>query len=183
MSSPNAYEQLVRDLALECALPASIGLALVAVESGFEPYAWNPEPRYNYLWDVKNNRPFRRLTAAELASKLPPKDFPAPAGVDPDAEYWGQQASWGLGQLMGANARALGYKGKFLTGLVDPAVGLRLAFRHLYSIRTHFLVSAGWQGVVAAYNAGSPRKTSDGTWENQEYVDKIAAAMGGTWPS
>lgn len=177
------YEQMVRDTAASLGLPEEICLALVQVESGFDPDAWNPEPRYNYLWDVKANKPFRRLTPQELASKFPPKDFPAPAGVDPDAEYWGQQASWGLGQLMGANARALGFKSKFMAHLASyPSEGLRLALIHLTNVAMHFLPSTGWQGVVAAYNAGSPRKNPDGTWQNQQYVDKIDRALGGKWP-
>ncbi len=180
---PTPYEPLVMEMARAHQLPEAVCLALVAVESAFDPSAWNPEPKYNYLWDVKRNKPFRRLAADELASKFPPRDFPAPPGVDPDAEYWGQQASWGLGQLMGANARALGYAGKFLPGLVlDPAEGLRLAFEHLSRIRKQFHAATGWQGVVAAYNAGSPRKLPDGAWANQQYVDKIARALGGAWP-
>lgn len=178
----NGIRELPVTLAVEYGIPAAIALALVQVESGFNPYGWNPEPKYNYLWDIKNNRPFRRLTAQELACKFPPRDFSAPAGVDPDAEYWGQQASWGLGQLMGANARGLGFKGKFLTELCDPTVGLRLALLHLSKTREQFLPRAGWQGVMAAYNAGSPRKADDGTWDNQEYVDKIDKALGGVWP-
>jgi soluble lytic murein transglycosylase-like protein len=182
-TAPGTYQALAAEAAVELGIPVEIGAALVAVESGFDPDAWNPEPRYNYLWDVRKNAPFRRLKPEELASKLPPQDFPAPPGVDPDAEYWGQQASWGLGQLMGANARALGFKGKYLTGLASrPDVALRLAFLHLSRIRDHFLKNTGWEGVMAAYNAGSPRRAPDGKWENQRYVDKIAAALGGAWP-
>ncbi|GAB6037647.1 transglycosylase SLT domain-containing protein [Fundidesulfovibrio butyratiphilus] len=182
-SSPGVFSSFVTDMAPGYRIPPEIALALVHVESGGCYDAWNPEPRYNYLWDVRENRPFKRLTPAELASKYPPKGFPAPPGVDPDAEYWGQQASWGLGQIMGANARALGYNGKFLTGLCEPGVGLSYALQHLSRLRDQFLASTGWPGVLAAYNAGSPRKTPDGTWENQAYVDKIALALGGAWPS
>ncbi len=174
---------LVHDVAVSVNVLPSIALALVQVESTYDSTAWNPEPRYRYLWDVRRNRPFRRLTEQELASKFPPRDFPAPSGVDPDAEYWGQCASWGLGQLMGANARALGYAGKFLTGLVaDPSGCLRLALVHLTRLHAQFGPSTGWQGTLAAYNAGSPRRAEDGTWVNQEYVDKISRALGNEWP-
>ncbi len=179
-----ALAPLIAEMGARYTLPGPIVLALVQVESGYCPDAWNPEPRYNYLWDVKANRPFRRLTSVELASKYPPKDFPAPPGVDPDAEYWGQQASWGLGQIMGANARGLGYQGRFLPGLAASASeGLLYALLHLAKLRDRFFSVAGWPGVVAAYNAGSPRKTPAGTWENQAYVDRIATALSGRWPA
>jgi hypothetical protein len=175
---------MISETAASLSIPPAIALALVQVESGGDPTAWRPEPRYNYLWNVKANKPFRQLTPAELASKLAPPDFPAPSDTGAQGEFEGQQASWGLGQLMGANARALGFTGKFLTGLVfDPAEGLRLALLHLSKIQEQFLPSTGWQGVMAAYNAGSPRKNPDGTWENQAYVDKVGVALGGRWPA
>lgn len=180
---PGMYEPLVYEMAGAFKLPPAFCVALVQVESGFDPDASRAEPRYNYLWDVAKNRPFRRLTSEELASASAPKDFPSPPGVSRDTEFQFQKTSWGLGQLMGANARALGFKGKFLTRLCsDPATGLQLAFLHLSKIRDQFLKSTGWQGVAAAYNAGSPRRNPDGTWENQVYVDKVARAMGGAWP-
>ena len=70
--------------------------AIAERESGYRPWAYNPEPRYRYLWDVKRGKPFRPLTELELLSKFPPKDFPAPPDTDPDQEFWAQQASWGM---------------------------------------------------------------------------------------
>ena len=87
-------------------LPPLLITALVEQESAGDPYAWNPEPRYRYLWDVKRNAPFRTPTEAERASEIPPHDFPT-LGGDRDQEWWGQQASWGLMQVMGAVAREL----------------------------------------------------------------------------
>ncbi|GFK94760.1 hypothetical protein NNJEOMEG_02607 [Fundidesulfovibrio magnetotacticus] len=177
------YEQLVADVAQELLIPVSLALALVQVESGFDPTAWNPEPRYRYVVDCRTGKPFRTLTPEERGVSVPPADFPAPAGADRDAEWWGQRASWGLCQVMGANARALGYRGKFLTGLCcDPAEGVRLGLKHLRKLADHFLPATGWQGVMAAYNAGSPRRAPGGAWENQDYVDKIASALNGAWP-
>src|ERR1035437_1537296 len=88
----------------------SLLAALAWKESSFDPYAWNPEPKYRYFVDVRTETPFRRVTDAEVASKFPPADFRSLKG-DPDQEWWGQQASWGLCQLMGAGARQLGFHG------------------------------------------------------------------------
>ncbi|MFZ5426468.1 MAG: transglycosylase SLT domain-containing protein [Thermodesulfobacteriota bacterium] len=179
----STYEPLVREMARANNIPEALGVALVEVESGFDPDSVRAEPRYKYLWNVKTNRPFRRISDEELASCSAPKDFPSTPGVSRDTEFLLQKTSWGLGQLMGANARALGFKGKFFTRLCsDPAEGLRLAFLHLSNIARPYLPSTGWQGVMAAYNAGSPRRAADGSWANQEYVDKIARALGGAWP-
>ncbi len=178
---PN-IETLIVNKAVDRGLPAQLVAALVTKESSGNQWAWNPEPRYRYLWDVKANKPFRKLTEAELLSKFPPKDFPAPAGVDPDAEWWGQQSSWGYLQVMGAVAREHGYTGKFLGGLYDPDMNFEFGCRHLAWLAKRYLASAGWPGVVAAYNAGSPRVLWDGIFENQAYVDQVKTIMGGVWP-
>lgn len=100
--------------------------AICEQESTYRPNAWNPEPRFRWFWDVRRNKPFRPITPIEALSKFPPKDFPAPVGVDADAEYWGQQASWGLMQVMGAVARQMGFKGAFLTETLNPTINLDL---------------------------------------------------------
>ena len=88
-------------------------------ESSWDPYAWNPEPDYRYLWDVKLKRPFRKLTPWERSSETPPEDFHALIG-DRDQEWWGQQISWGLMQVMGGVAREQGFSGRYLTQLCEP---------------------------------------------------------------
>ena len=112
-------------------VPRPLALAVTEQESAFDPWAWNPEPRYRYLWDVLLKNPFRKLTPAEDASEIPPLDFAAYRGVPTDAEWWGQQASWGLMQVMGAVARERGFLGRFLSQLCDPSEGLEYACRHL----------------------------------------------------
>lgn len=126
--------------------------ALVSVESSWCPWAWNPEPRYRYLWDVRAGRPFRRLTAAEEASEWPPEDFATWRG-DTDQEWWGQQASWGLCQVMGAVAREHGCTEPYLPALCDPATGILYGCLHLRALRRRWSLEADY---VAAYNAGRP---------------------------
>ena len=151
--------------------------AIVHIESGGDPWAWNPEPRYRYFWDVRNKRPFRTLHALELESKMPPKDFydlRGFRGVDADQEWWGQQASWGLMQLMGGLARELGYAGAYLSSLCDPGTNLQLGCRHLRALldwadRGNIAEPVTWN-AVAAYNGGR------GGWSwpgPQAYASKV----------
>lgn len=162
--------------ARERQLPLPLVLAIIQVESGGDQYAWNPEPKYRYLWDVKRKAPFRALTDAENSSEIPPADFLSAAG-DRDAEWWGQQASWGAMQLMGACARELGFVGH-LPRLCDSHLGVDFGCRHLAAMRDRFLGKFGWGGVIAAWNAGSPRFDGVGVFVNQPYVNKVVAAGG-----
>lgn len=131
--------------------------AVVLKESSGDPWAWNPEPRYRYFWDVKKHQPFRRLVLAEGQSEIPPDDFRALAG-DPDQEWWGQQASWGLMQIMGAVAREQGFEAPYLPALCQVDVNLRHGCLHL----SRHLEWAGGEIVkaLAAYNGGR------GGWSN-----------------
>jgi len=152
--------------------------AMIEVESEGNPWAWNPEPHYRWFWDVKQHRPFRTVSETEIRAERPPADFYCLAG-DPDQEWWAQQASWGLMQVMGAVARERGYMAPYLPSLCDPAANLDYACRHLSVLRGRYVQAYGWPGVIAAYNAGSPRRAGDGSFENQDYVDKVMAKLSG----
>lgn len=110
----------------------SLTLAVIWKESTGDQWAYNPEPRYRWLWDVRRQMPFRAATAQELSSMTPPKDWPCLAG-DPDQEWWAQMASWGLMQPMGAVARERSFRGNYLTQLVDPHLNIRIGTSHLWS--------------------------------------------------
>lgn len=151
------------------AIPQHLLAAICAKESSFEPWAWNPEPPYKYLWDVSQNTPFRALTTQERASEVPPVDFPR-LGGDRDQEWWGQQASWGLAQCMGAVAREHGFRGVFFTKLCDPEIGLEFSCRLLKKLLTRY----DQADAVSAYNAGRP--TID---NHDKYVRPILAWSAG----
>lgn len=141
--------------------------AICLVESSGEQFAWNPEPRYRYLWDVKRNKPFRPLSINETLGKFPPQDFKAIAG-DSDQEWWGQQASWGLMQIMGAVARERGFRDPFLPALCDVETNLFWGCAHL----GHVLEWANGDihKAAAAWNAGT------GGWlgtAGQAYAQKV----------
>ena len=155
----------------------SLLAALAWKESSFDPFAWNPEPRYQYLVNVRTGLPFRRLSPAEIASSTPPSDFPTVCG-DPDNEWQAQRASWGLCQLMGAVARELGFHGPYLPALVKPDVNLDLGAHHLSKQIARFGTAADG---LSAYNAGSPVQSNRGDYVLPilRVADAIAAQNGG----
>lgn len=157
-------------------LPLALVRAIIQVESSGDAAAWKVEPPYRYLVDCRTHRPFRKLTAAEVASEMAPLDFPRPSYSSRDTEWWGQQASWGPMQIMGAVAREYGFAGHF--PLLCGPMGVTFGCMHLSRLAGRFHEAHGWEGVAAAYNAGTPRHRPGGTWENQAYVDKVRAAGG-----
>lgn len=163
----------IHTLVSQHAMPrlVEVAEAIVQVESGGNPFAWNPEPAYRYVWDVKRNIPFK-LGEDIVRSPVPPKDFPTLAG-DQDQEWWGQRASWGLMQVMGAVARELGYREPYLPELCLPDTNIQYGCLHLKALHRLYAGKFGLMGVVAAYNAGSPRLLRNGKFENQRYVDKV----------
>jgi len=122
---------LARVRAQQYSLDPALVCAVIEQESKWDRWAINPEPDYAYLWDVEAGKPFRKLLPAERFAEKPPTDFPFYRGEDRDAEWWGQQMSWGLMQVMGAVARECGFKGRFLTEICDVNYGLEYGCRHL----------------------------------------------------
>lgn len=154
----------------------SLILAIVRVESDGQFQAYRAEPRYRYLFDVEKLKPFRALTDEEQVQEHAPKDFPFYESVSSrTTEFRGQQASWGPMQVMGATARELGFTGQFPL-LCNDTDGMFFGCFFLSDLRNRFLKDFGWAGVVAAYNAGSPRFNEYGEFVNQAYVDEVAKA-------
>lgn len=143
--------------------------AQVQVESGGRAWAWNPEPAYRYFWDVKASAPFRKVTTLEALSENAPQDFPCLAG-DKDQEWWAQQASWGLLQIMGAVAREHGFKGLYLTELCDPVINLTLGCKHLSELLDW--AKGNTTQALAAYNGGKGGNNAL-PFRNQVYADRV----------
>ena len=158
-------------------LPRQLIAGIILTESGGDLYAYKTEPAYRYLVDITTGRPFRSLTPAEIASETAPADFPHLTISSRDTEWWGQQASWGPMQVMGAVARELGYLQPF-PALCSLAYGIDIGCHHLATLRDRFLNRYGWRGVAASYNAGIPREVTPGVFTNQEYVDRVARNHG-----
>lgn len=155
-------------------LSADLVQAVSTVESSGNRWAWNPEPKYRYFWDVKRKRPFRAVTEAEISSERPPLDFRGLI-ADHDQEWWAQQASWGLMQVMGAVARERGFAEPYLTQLLDAEYGLELGCRHLAAL---FAWSRGdLRSALAAYNGGPSGNKPGEPLRNAEYADKVLAEL------
>lgn len=146
-----AYRGAIEQAARLHGVDPDVVEAMVLQESTGRPWAWNPEPKYRWFWDVQQRRPFRTLTPAEIASKWPPHDFPA-LTAERDQEWWGQQASWGLLQVMGAVARERGFNGLYLTELSEPSVGLFVGCKHFAGL-VRLAEGDIWK-AVGMYNAG-----------------------------
>jgi soluble lytic murein transglycosylase-like protein len=180
MISRTTWTGDIASAAAAARVPPDLIEAIVIVESSGNPNAINAEPRYPYLWDVAAWKPFRELSRDELASKLPPPDFRSIAG-DRDQEWWAQQMSWGLMQIMGALARELGFRGPYLSELCRVDVNLRLGCLYVGNL-------LGWSNgderkAVGAYNAGRGGAVSAAGRAYSDKVFGIRAQLAPTKPT
>ncbi len=126
-------------------LPIGLVKAICKQESGYDEDAYRYEPQYKYL--VGDTM---RMN---------------------ETERFGQKVSWGLMQVMGGVMREHGFTGRWFTmACSDPNIGLRYGMLHLTRYQKRY---GNWYDVIAAYNAGSPRKNNQGLYVNQSYVDSV----------
>jgi len=157
---------LARMRAMQYSIDPALVCAVIDRESQWDQWAFNPEPRYRYFWNVTAWAPFRKVTDAEIASEIPPADFPCMRGEDRDAEWWGQQMSYGLMQVMGAVGRECGFRGPFLTQLCDIDTCLEYGCAHLAKKLEH---SGGDVArALQAWNGGG----------NPNYAAEVTARLG-----
>lgn len=150
----------IREAAFAHGLPVALVEAIVEVESGGIPWAMRIE--LDYRWTLPKAK--------------------RPGNCTQSTEDVLQRMSIGPMQVMGAVARELGHTG-WLGELCDWPVGLAYGCKHLANLRARYFGRYSWPGVIAAYNAGSPRKSErSGLWVNQAYIDKILEQLGGAWP-
>lgn len=168
-------KELIINIAKTHRLEPALVLAIVRKESEFNPHAIRFEAGYQYVWDVKRNAAFRPLTDSEKTSSTPPAGFTAVPGSSRATEWVGQKTSWGPMQVMGAVARQQGFSGWFpeLCG----STGIEHGCKALVKLYDRFHTNHGISGVIAAYNAGSPRKLGSGGYINQGYVDDVTRFM------
>jgi len=164
-------DQAIDDAASAFDLPKELLQAIAQVESGGNLFAVRYEHRYRWLWDMRRNQPYRLPSGGFVC----PLDFPYDASMGSrQTEFICQRTSWGPMQIMGAVAREYGFRG-FLPQLCGP-LGVHFGAEHLARLRHRFIDKHGWDGVIAAYNAGSPRKGKNGIYLNQGYVSKVHSA-------
>jgi hypothetical protein len=140
--------------AAEAGLPPEVVLAIIEAESGGNPFAAVFNQNYAFV-NLKTKRP---------------------ALCTLNTESVHQRTAWGLMQIMGATARAEGFGG-WLTELTDPKNNIGIGMAYLANLTDKHYEKHGIDGVISAYQAGSPRKMPDGTYRNQIYVDKVKSMM------
>ncbi len=143
-------------------LTTELVLAIIEAESSGNPRAMRYEEMYIYI----NLRAPRPDNCTALTEKIL------------------QKTSFGLMQIMGGTARHLGIKG-WLGELLEPETNIRYGVLWLSHLYDEYHESHGIEGVIAAYNSGSPRKNSSGEFANQGYVQKIMKILkpgGGEFP-
>lgn len=165
--------------ATDFGLPHDIVLAVCRKESSLNAWATRYEPDYRYLWDNERNRPYN-VRSADMTLDRAPDDFAGVAGATAHTEWIAQQTSYGLMQPMGALARELGFKG-YLSQLFNPVENVAIGCRHLRDLQKRYHSKYGWAGVLAAYNAGSPRLAANGRFVNQPYVDGVFSLGAGAY--
>lgn len=79
-------------------------------------------------------------------------------------------ASYGLMQVLFATAKTVGYSGE-PEGLYDPDTNLEIGARYLAKQLARYRGDV--PSAVAAYNAGTARRTKSGKFSNQGYVDRV----------
>lgn len=153
------WDTEVQDVCKRLSLPVGLVHAIIRVESSGNPWAIRYEPAFQRAY-------------------LDGKAWRVYGAVSHETEVMARATSWGLMQVMGQVARERGFEGAFLSQLCTPAAGLEYGCRQLRHVYQRFYDAHGWNGVVAAYNAGSPRKDARGAWVNAQYVHKVRAL----WP-
>jgi soluble lytic murein transglycosylase-like protein len=138
--------------------------AVIMAESAGDPNAIRFE-YHNYLSGAYHIRPY---------SKVKPKISSL------QTERMGQSTSWGLMQVMGFNARGLGFRRRWLVELCRPDIGIDLGCKILARLLKKYDIV---EDAVSAYNQGSPRKQENGEYTNQAYVDHVMGRTGGTLES
>lgn len=123
--------------------------SIIMTESGGDPCAIRYESNFKYLLSpdlyAKNNQ------------------------ITKDTETMLQMCSLGIMQVMGGVARELGFKQNLLM-LVDPLIGAQMGAKKLKVLSQKYNTI---DDVIAAYNAGSPRRLETGRYVNQDYVNKV----------
>jgi hypothetical protein len=140
---------LIQKIAKGPGLDWRLVAAFMQVESGGNPYAMRYESEWKYLEQ--------------------PEMYAKDLGITTMTETMLQCFSYGLLQVMGGTARGMGYK-DHLPMLCQPEVGLLWGCMLLSRNMNKYPVITD---VISAYNAGTPRKTNDGKYVNQIYVDKV----------
>lgn len=132
---------------LNAAIEPDLILAVIYTESNGNPWAIRYEPAFY-------DRYVRDLVARD---RLSPTEARA------------RSTSWGLMQVMGQVARERGFKGEFLSELLEPWTGIWWGAMHLAAKVKKY----GLEGGISAYNRGMPHPQLD----QCPYLKKVLANL------
>lgn len=144
---------MIRNTADSLGLCGDLAVAIAQTESSLCPHATRFEPGWKYFYKIEAFASYNHIT--------------------PDTERVQQAHSWGLMQIMGSVARELKYS-EPLVKLCDPYAGAEMGCKKLKQLSSKYEDETA---VIAAYNAGTPRKLPGGKWENQDYVSKVTERL------
>jgi soluble lytic murein transglycosylase-like protein len=151
--SKDELKPFIQDASQRTGVPENLIYSVIMTESGGDPYAIRYEHHFNYL----------------LSTDL----FAKSNQITESTEAILQKCSLGLMQVMGAVARELGFKQSLLM-LTSPNIGVNLGAKKLKTLIQKYNST---DDVLAAYNAGSPRRLEGGLYVNQAYVNKVREFM------
>jgi len=125
-----AHKALCAQYAVKYGLDPAIVAAVCEQESGWNPWAMRFEPAFYPRYSV-------------------------PMALKHETEAYARATSFGLMQVMGEVARELGFVGRYLTQLCDPAMGIEYGCKKLQKC---FSVHGDADTSLLAYNGGgNPR--------------------------
>lgn len=122
--------------------------AIVNTESAWDPMAVRFENGFVYFWKAKDYAEKEKITV--------------------ETETVLQKISFGLCQIMGANARSMDYDEPLMT-LTDPRKNIEVGVKFFKKRCDKY---PDINDKIASYNAGTPKKFGD-RYSNQAYVDKV----------
>jgi soluble lytic murein transglycosylase-like protein len=128
--------------------------AICRVESALDASAIRFEPTYKWLYN--------------------PSIFAKRLKITLETEIALQRFSIGPCQIMCAVIREQGYIGHLNVIQNDPAFALNAGARHL---KGYLVKYPNRLDAIAAWNAGSPRRASNGDYVNADYVKKVEAEL------
>lgn len=130
-----------------------LALAIAYVETGIDSTRVRYEPHWRYL--------------------LNPDKYAKSLGITKETEIVLQSMSYSALQIMGTNARILGFNESLIL-LSDPTLGIFYACKHLELLSKSFKKE---KDVISAYNGGSQALLKNGTYKNSEYVTKVSERL------
>ena len=145
------YENIINRYCQQYKVPKSLVMAIIQVMS-----KWN---RYKIT--------IKRL--AQLAIKKKIKEAKRTLPIT-QIELLSRAINWGLMQINGQEARDMGFDGKYLTELCEPAVNIELGCKKINNL---FQKYKNHLDVIASYIQGHNKRKPNGEYYDQKKVNEV----------